>query len=537
MLSIGDAIRRLNLLMLALFLAASVGLVYWQVLVAGAVTANPHNGRLCLPDSAPVRGRIFDRNGVLLAESLPAPPGAGCGYVRHYTDPDLAGLLGYYISPLYGSTGIEAQYDAYLSGRAAQVSPQRILDAALHHPPVGSDIYLTIDLGVQRLLERAFDADANVFPPDGVSRFATDRGSAIVTDPRSGQILALLSRPGYDPNRLVRLSDARASGLAYYDRLAADPGQPLLDRPLDARYVPGSIYKVMTLLAGLDTGSAHLSDLYDARRALGPVVINGEAFGPAGNNIAGYTHAFPVDLRYGFAHSDNVIFAQLGAQLGAATWLDYNRRFYVGGPPPFDLPAAPSSVTPPGGGPLSPNALAEGAFGQGVDFVSPLGVSLINAAIADDGHLMRPRVVLKIISPQGQVVQAAPDQLLGSPVTEQTASQVRDAMYGATLCGTGAAVPQLRDSPWAILSKTGTGEVGGGLPAQSWLIAQAPYQHPLLSIVAMREHGGEGGKTNGPLVADLFNGIFTDPHLPAWKPPLPPAPDPLYCQRTGLTQA
>src|SRR5512135_623290 len=98
-MNVGSNIRKLTLMFVALFIALSAGLVYWQVVVAQQVTSNVHNSRACMPDSAPVRGNIYDRNGVLLAETVPAK--TGCGYARRYTDPSLAGLIGYYVSPLY----------------------------------------------------------------------------------------------------------------------------------------------------------------------------------------------------------------------------------------------------------------------------------------------------------------------------------------------------------------------------------------------------------------------------------------------------
>src|SRR5229473_2998305 len=117
--NINTSIRRLTRLFIILFLALSGGLVYWQVVVAQQVTSNIHNSRHCLADSAPLRGRILDRNGVVLAESKPDPTGI-CGYRRYYylnKYPSLASLIGYYISPNFGSSGIEKQYDDYLSGR------------------------------------------------------------------------------------------------------------------------------------------------------------------------------------------------------------------------------------------------------------------------------------------------------------------------------------------------------------------------------------------------------------------------------------
>jgi len=117
-MNISSSIRKLTQLFIVLFIALSGGLVYWQVVVAQQVASNAHNSRHCLQDSAPVRGRIFDRNGIKLAESKPS--NKGCGYVRIYylqNYPSLASLIGYYVRPGLNSTGIENQFDDYLSGR------------------------------------------------------------------------------------------------------------------------------------------------------------------------------------------------------------------------------------------------------------------------------------------------------------------------------------------------------------------------------------------------------------------------------------
>src|SRR5205085_5308883 len=121
-----------------------------------------------------------------------------------------------------------------------------------------------------------------------------------------------------------------------------------------------------------------------------------EHFGPIGNNLLPYTHTFPVSLRYGFVHSDNIIFAQVGANMGVNTWLDYNSRFYVGKTIPFDLPVTVSTVTP-ANKQLSIAGLAENSFGQGVDLMTPMQMSLIDDTVANDGQLMRPTVLMKIV--------------------------------------------------------------------------------------------------------------------------------------------
>lgn len=529
-MDINASIRKLTLIFVVLFIGLSAGLVYWQVVVAQQVTANPHNSRPYLNSNAPVRGKIFDRNGVLLADSRQAPGG---GFVRHYYDPSLAGLIGYYV-PNYPSTGIEAKYDDYLSGRKGLTALDNTINRTLHRPPVGDNIYLTIDERIQKIVNQDFDTPINI---DNVNTFQSDRGSVIVTDPHSGEVLAMLSRPSFDPNKIV--STLTAGDLSYYNQLAADRTEnALLERPIQSTYIPGSTYKTMTLVAGLDSGATTLDTPFSKEQALGPVTYNGHNIGPIGNNIDGYTFRFPVTTEYGFSHSDNVIYAQIGVKTGAQTWLDYNKRFYVGSQIPFDLPVVPSSVE---GQPFQDVNLASGAFGQGYDSVTPMQMSVLDDAIANDGQLMRPMLVQKILDPNKTQIEKYDAQPLGSSpqMSQQTARSVRQAMLGVVRCGSGSLnVVKLGTSPYTIIGKTGTAEVGGGRPANSWLITQAPYDvnnpgtMPKLTIVAMKENAGEGGAATGPMITQMYNDIFNS----VMKVTAPTPPPFNYCCSTKLLQ-
>lgn len=570
-MNIGKSIRRLSTLFIILFLAVSGGLVYWQVVVAQQVTSNPYAAlqRHCLADTTPKRGRIFDRNGVLLAESVAIPanstnPNVGnlCVYQRHYTHQSAASLIGYYVSPLfcsispYCSSGIEKQFDDYLNGSNSNsiTGLGNTVNQALHLPPIGDDIYLTIDIRIQDIVYKYFDEEVQQNGPNDTSVFPTRTGSVIVTDPKTGEILAMVSRPDYDPNRI-------ASGdTAYLQQKLSDPQQPLIDRAIDDCYVPGSTFKTMTLMAALDSGKFTLdSPFYNDKnpanmQAIGPVRIGNETFGPVGNNIEGYTYNFPVNLRYGFSHSDNIIFAQVGANTSADTWLQYARSLYIDKSIPFDLPVRVSTVTPqpqknlcqytpPPEASLSVSQLAENSFGQGVDFVTPLQMTLINNAAANNGHLMRPTLISRIVDPSGSVIRSFNPVELGTPVSEQTAGQVRDAMYGVVACGSGSLVRVQLSYPysrWSVIGKTGTGEVDstGKTPAMSWFITQAPYefqsgQIPPITITAMKEHGGEGAYANGPMLRDIYEAIFTQVYK---NQPVPAPQSPNFCFNQGLLQ-
>jgi penicillin-binding protein A len=541
-MDISPSIRRLTQMFIILFLALSVGLVYWQVVVAQQVTANIHNERHCLLDNAPIRGRILDRHGKVLAETTKAP--GACGYLRHYTDPSLAGLIGYYVSPSYPATGLEATYDDYLSGRLGLTSLDNTLNQTLHRPPVGDDIYLTIDENIQAIADKHFDDP----PVLRQNTFSTNRGSIIVTNPRTGEILAMVSRPSFDPNRMVQT--LAKNDLSYFNQLNQDADHPLLERPLQGHYAPGSTYKTITLLAGLDSGHTTMDQPFDMQHALGPVFFNGQPIGPTGNNIAGFTRNFPVTTEYGYSHSDNVIFAQIGVETGFDTWLDYNKRFYVGqaipvgqSSPPYDLNVSPSTVMKAGQTTLANNELAADSYGQGYDFITPMQMSLFDNAVANGGQLMLPMIVSRVLDTNGNIIKANSPQPLGSQqVSSDTATKVRQGMYGVLRCGTGRAdfSGSLYTSSWGIIGKTGTAEVNAASNPHAWLITQAPFditnptQLPTLTIVGMKENGGEGGASVGPMIGNIYNEIFDQHLVDVWTPS--PPRDYSYCYEKGLLQ-
>ncbi len=532
-MNIGSNIRKLTSFFILLFLALSGAMVYWQVAEAQAVKSNIHNGRSCQPENAPIRGRIYDRNGVLLAESVP-DKNATCGYTRHYTEPSLAGLIGYYV-PNYPSTGIEKQFDSTLNGTGGLSTLDNAVNGLLHRPPIGNDIYLTIDVRIQRIADQRFDDSAFV---DNTVNFASDRGSIVVMNPQTGEVLAMVSRPGFDPNKVVETLQAGSQD--YYNSLAADERNPLLERPLQGKYVPGSTYKTVTLMAGLDSGKTTLDQPFDEKHARGPVYFDGHPIGPVGNNIDGYTFHFPVTTEYGYAHSDNVIYAQIGVNTGNDTWMDYNKRLYVGQQIPFDLPTAVSTVLPPGKTDMTNLELAANAFGQGTDFVTPFQMSVVDNVSAADGQLMRPSLISKIVDHNKNTLQTFSPRSLSSPISAQTATQVRQAMYGVAHCGSGLGPNvTINQSPWGIIGKTGTAQLGGQANPHGWLITQAPYsvktpdQKPALTIVAMKENAGEGGSAVGAIISNIYNDVFSKGYVQVQKPPVF---DRAYCVQTGLIQ-
>lgn len=521
-MGISTNIHKLMRLFVVLFLALTIGLVYWQVAIASQVTANQYNLRQCLPETAGKRGRILDRNGVVLAEDTTTF--TGCAYVRKYTDDGLAPLIGYYAGPNYSSTGIEQQFNDILSGRGSGDTMQQDMNRILHRSTVGNDIYLTIDERIQKIVEQRYQDPYFVgTTAAGEISHQVTNGSTIVTDPHTGEILAWFSSPSYDPNKLVQeLSQGKTT---YYTQLTTDPNNPLLDRPSLGLYVPGSIFKTFTLMAALDSGHTTMTSTFDKTHAVGPVYFDGHPIGPVGNNIDTYTNTYPVNTEYGYVHSDNVIFAQLGVNTTNDTWLDYAKRFYIGQQIPFDLPTSVSTVLPQGKTSMSNVELAANAFGQGTDQVTPLQMSLIANTAANNGTLMRPALIKKITDSTGQALQTFSPQTLATPISSNTATEVRQGMYGVVACGPGTLESAFAaDTPWGMIGKTGTAEVSDAVAPHGWFISAAPYQLstpgqlPALTIVSMRENGGDGGANNIPMQENIYNDIFSQNIVSVQKP-------------------
>jgi penicillin-binding protein A len=550
-MNIGASIRKLSYIFILSFIALSGGLVYWQVVMADNVTSTLHNPRGCLTSNTPLRGRIFDRNGVLLAESLPDPNVCG-GYIRHYTEPSLANLIGYYSPGDFMPDGIEKEYNDILNGTNNTTSLDKETNKILHTAPVGNDIYLTIDVRIQRLAVKEFNDYHPTTDPFYFQIYTkglnapTNRGSVVISNPHTGEILALVSAPGYDPNKMVQTLSVDDYG--YFNQMNADPDKPLLDRPLAVRYAPGSIFKTVTLMAALDSGTTTLNTNWNQMQAMGPLYYDGRQI--IGDNLGYYPNAegqrfvfhFPINTEFAFANSDNIVFAQIGVKTGEKTWLDYTKKLYIDQPVPFDLPSASSSVLNSDGTPLSTLQLASNAYGQGIDNITPLQMSLIDNTVANNGVLMRPTLIYKIVDPNQNPLQLFSAQQLNTVISQETAYQVRQAMSAVTTCGSGWHLGQNFGYQDSIAGKTGTAEIGNNQVAHGWMITQAPFtltttdpnQMPALTIVAMRENGGEGSSAVGPAIWKMYNQIFSQGYVKA-QLPAQLTSDP-YCFSANLWQ-
>ncbi len=516
--NIGPAIRRLTSIFIALLLIISAVAAYTQVsdraFINGPLLAENQTFNLngnCPPYDAPVRGTIYDRNGVKLAWSVP-DANATCGYKRVYADPTLSPLIGYF-SYKYGESGIEATYNDWLLGIQAGSNTINVLPHLLHEPQYGNDLYLTIDERLQKQVNQVYNASA-LF--GGVCQTASDpNGAVVVENPSNGEILAMVSHPYYDANKI--------DSPGYFTSLQNDPNHPLLNRATQGLYLPGSTFKTVTLSAALNEGAASLDTSFSKQDAT-YYTVDGDS---SEFEWVDYTQngqwqnvQFPLSLRDAYAYSDNTVYAREAVQIGAGKWLDYARRFGVEtpgqgpssfSPPAFDAPYEPSrvysSITSGQPTAFTNIMLAESGFGQGQLQITPLTMATVASAVAADGVLYTPHIVLKKIpygvAPSGilPVAGSVYDQVM-SP---QTASAVRQAMWAVTQYGTGSAgLPAHNgyytyNSPAHMGGKTGTAQLGSNVSPHAWWIGIAPDDASgagtgpaKYAIALIKENSGEG---------------------------------------------
>ncbi len=529
-------IRRLANTFIILFLILSGIAAYVQIgnqaFFGGPTLVGGDNvtlSRECPPIDSPLRGRILDRNGNVIAQSVP-DSSYRCGYRRQYADwvvsSGLAPLIGYYVLTTNQIGGLEQQYNEQLGGFNQGETLGNDVTRLLHQQRYGNDVYLSIDMNTQIKAAQVYEPSA-IHGGQTCQQVNNPPGSIIVEDPNTGQIIAMVSFPTFDPNQLVQLDSRDATvhqaGLNYAKQVFSDTsGSPTLNRAAQGVYTPGSTFKTMTLIAALDAGTYGLNKGFSFDEATKFVVPQGKTvrwedfFNGTWTGVPG-ANKFPMSFEDGFAYSDNAMFARAASAVGADTWLSYARKFGIltgsqGTPVPFDAPTQPSRVYPAlvNGKPFefSGDNLADSGFGQGTLQISPLTMAEMTATVATNGFLYEPHVVHKIV-PHGQTASGVlpiPDTQAysGGPVIHpETAQAVRNAFWAVTDHGTAffSAHPgtgvRLKDTGTFIGGKTGTAQVEDD--PHAWWISLAPDdQAPgapggaKYIIVVQKEHGNEG---------------------------------------------
>jgi cell division protein FtsI/penicillin-binding protein 2 len=421
-------LNRLTLLFAAAFLAVALATGFWQVVRAADLLQRGDNPRRVLLERRVPRGKILDRNGLVLADSA-GQPGA---WTRHYPDPDLSAVLGY-VSPLVGSAGIEAALDPVLHGDAG-LDPVTIYwrTTVLGTPPPGRDVRLTIDLGVQQAADTAL---------------AAHMGAVVVLDAQSGEVLALASHPTFDANDLD----------GHWTDVVNNPASPLLNRATLALYQPGGAIEPVIVAGALQARLATASQTFAAPDQL--VTFDGQSLGcrvpPAQANTT---------LTDTLALGCPAPVAGLALNLGAAGLTRLFTQFQLFAAPQLSIPT--TAPAPAQSGDITHNALA--GIGQAELTVTPLQMALITAALARHGQMPAPRLVLQTQSAGGGWVNT-PNNAPAAPVIDTAIADQVKAMLPGGLQAT------------AITSSGGK--------SLAWYLGMSPFDDPKYVVVVLLEDG------------------------------------------------
>lgn len=476
------AMSKVFIVTVALLLALIVNLTWIMAVHAQWFQDRPENKRSIAEELKIKRGRILGYDGSVIAGTVRR---SGY-YARDYPDGIVAPQLVGYDSVTYGRSGVEAQLNDVLTGQSGGLGVQNWVDKLLGRRPTGADVRLTLVPDVQKAAQQ---------------QLYGHRGAIVVLDPKTGALIASASAPTYDPANLE----------AQWKRLSSDPAAPLLNRPTQGLYVPGSAFKVVTASAALDSGKVTPDTPFVDT---GTYVVYGGKVTNYGGEIFG-----PNTFTEAMTFSINTTFAKVGDLLGEKRLIAGAERYGFYQTPPLELPAGevvPSGrygkngLLPPGAF-MDPLAVAWAACGQERLLATPLQMALVAGGVADGGRVMKPYYLQEVVAPGGQVVSRTQPQQWLVATTAATASQLNTMMQSVVNAGTAtnAALQGIQAA-----GKTGTAEKGDGTNL-AWFIGFAPATNPRVAVAVVIEDTTQtGGEAAAPLAGAVMKTALAQPSLP-----------------------
>jgi peptidoglycan glycosyltransferase len=466
-------LKRVSVVMLIMFLALFAAATVIQVAQADSLASDSRNTRTLYDSFRAQRGPIMAGETVL-AQSVPVDD--DFRFLRQYTNPLVYAPVTGFFTLNQGLSGIELSENSYLTGSNSSQFLEQLNSILTGRPTQGAAVTLTIRPDVQ---QAAWDALGNY------------QGSIVVTEVATGKILAMVSKPSFDPNLLAGHNFEAV--IEYYNGLDNDPAQPLINRPIGALNPPGSTFKLVTAAALLESGLYTPESTVENRARLplpGTDVeirnSDGETCGP-GDQVTLFT---AVSL------SCNVPLAEFGMALGYKPIVDMAKKF--GFNQTFDVPMTSARSYIPQVMDEPQTALA--AFGQFDVRATPLQVALVSAAIANGGVEMYPTLIESITASDLRPISSFTPREYSRPISAETAAQLTAMMQASV--SNGAATSASIDNV-SVAGKTGTAENGPDEPYTLWFTGFAPADsEPKYAITVVVENGGGMGTTGyGNLIA------------------------------------
>lgn len=453
-------IRNVLIAVVLMFSSLIAYLLYFEFFMRDTLLASDYNRRLWEEENRVVRGSIVDRNGNTIAETV---QDGGERKRVYYGGPAIGPVVGYN-SQQYGRSGIEAAYNKELLGLETKNPFLLFKQNILGIKDRGYDVILTIDSSLQKTAYEALDGR---------------KGAVVALNPKTGEILALVSSPGFDPNNIEK----------DWEMMKDSKDSPLLNRAIQGLYPPGSVFKLIPLSAALEKIGGLEERTF---KCTGSTDVDGLVI----KDYNGTAHG-NIDIRRAVEVSCNATFINIGLELGADNMYAYSGRFGFNKNLDFDLPAK-MSVFPY---PTSKRELALSSIGQADILATPLQMALVTSAVANGGTIMRPYIVKGITDSEGRISYNRQDEPYLSPITESTAAKIKEMMIGVVKNGTGTAA---KISGVDVAGKTGTAEVEGK-KSHAWFVGFAPADDPQIVVAVIVENSGSGGQVAAPVAKQVLN--------------------------------
>lgn len=498
------------------------------------------------------RGVIFDKNGVVLAANAPAfrlvdpeskkvrlitreealelevkndprskdleidnvrtyPMGEKMahiiGYVGEISQDQLkkGEFVSYRLGDRIGKAGIEAQYEKNLRGRdGGEIievdSKGSTLRTLRVDPPIpGQNIYLSVESVLQdKLYELMLQT---------LQKVGSCCAAAIIQDPKTGQILSLLSFPSFDPNIFTSRQVETE-----IQKILTDENFPILNRSIAGTYPPGSTFKIVSSLAALSSGkiTPQTQFIDNGLLFLGTFKFSNWYFNQYGKTEGA------VNLRKAIKRSNDIYFYEVGRTIGEKALVEWAKKLKLGNKLEIDLPAEDEGLVPDDAWkrknfnqPWYPGDTLHLAIGQGFVLTTPLQILGITSFMAADGALYKPQLVDKIVSGEQVIFKYKPKMLVSNVVSADKIEEIREGLKLVPKDG-GTAWPFFT-FPIPTAGKTGTAEFGDAKNrTHAWYTAYAPADNPQIAMTVLIEGGGEGSSVAAPIVKEVFRWYFSE---------------------------
>lgn len=451
--------------LIVLFLSLIFYLSYFTVFDAAKIKNHPANRREAMAEASIKRGSILDRNGEVLAYS----DGEKYKYERHYNYPRIYSHVIGYSNKVAGKAGIEARYNSYLLGEEGSktIKALKAFFNAKIDADMGDNVILTTNTLIQQKARNLLEKTGKA-------------GAIVALDPKTGEILSLVSYPDFSSETIDKDSAA----------LIEQNEGALYNRATKSLFPPGSTFKIVTAAALLE------SDINQNYKDTGEESLGGHPIRNAGQEVYGN-----INLNTAFTHSVNTYFANKAMEMGKDHLGEVAEKFMFNKKFDFDLEMKVSECNYKN---WDKQQLAAAGIGQADVTATPLEMCMIGSAVANNGKIMKPYIVQSVVSPDGTKVLTNEPILLSTAMSEEDAQKINKMMVNVVNRGSGK---RARVRTAQVAGKTGTAQknVKDGTN-DAWFVGFAPAKDPKICVAVIVQNVKDyGGKIAAPIAGELID--------------------------------